>query len=89
MPLAPGWSNVEELLAGVIEVVASVRKVLILANSKKGTNVPDLKVPRPAGVTGEDRKRPATGEELARALGKRMGSPSAGAGVVRYTPKEG
>jgi hypothetical protein len=53
----------------------------VKAHTKKGSHVPEPKViRRPTGAGEQDRKRPFTAEELARALGK-------GPGVIRYTPK--
>lgn len=79
----PGdWTNVDELLVGVVNELRIARYLFSVANAKKGTRVPEPKmVRRPGSGRDEDRKRPFTAEELARALGK-------GPGVVRYTPKE-
>ena len=53
----------------------------VKAHTKKGTHVAEPKaIRRPVAGDGQDRKRPFSAEELARALGK-------GPGVIRYTPK--
>lgn len=81
-PKPGSWTNVEELLAGAVEVLGDFRNLFVLANSdpRKGRpHLPEVRVPRP-GVDGrKDRKRPATSEELATFL--------QGRGLVRYTPK--
>jgi len=79
----PGdWTNTEELLAATVNELRASRYLFVRAHVKKGTSVPEpTMIRRPGAVRGEDRKRPATAEELARALGK-------GPGVIRYTPRE-
>lgn len=81
-PKPGSWTNVEELLAGVVEVLGDFRNLFVMANSdpKKGRpNLPPLRVPRPDADGRKDRKRPATSGELAKFL--------QGRGLVRYTPK--
>lgn len=70
----------DHLVAATVNAVRENTYVLTKANTKKGHHVArpkPIRLPRP----GEEqtRRRPATPEELARALG--------GQGVVRYTPK--
>lgn len=81
-PKPGAWTNVEELLAGVVEVLGDFRNLFVMANSdpkKPRPHLPDVRVPRPGDNGRKDRKRPATSEELATFL--------QGRGLVRYTPK--
>lgn len=79
---APGWGNVEELLASLVELVHEGNRLFVYANTPKNKRVkiPALTVPRPANVAGDTegvkKKRPATAEEMARFFG----------GAVRYEP---
>jgi hypothetical protein len=42
------WTTAEELLATLIEVVDQGNRLVIMANTKKGTRVPDpIEIPRP------------------------------------------
>lgn len=62
--------------------MADFRNVFILANrnpKKPKPHLPVLRIPRPGDNVEQDRKRPATSEELARFLSSR--------GLVRYKPK--
>lgn len=82
----PGeWTNVEELLAGVAEIMADFRNLFVLANrdpKKPKPRLPEVRVPRPGSANGQDRakKKPASGAELAAFIGHR--------GMVHYTPKK-
>lgn len=74
------WGNVEELLAGLIEVLDYGNRLFFSAHAKKGTSAPKpIKVhrPKPRGQSEEDvaERRPATSEELRAFFG----------GAVRYT----
>ncbi len=81
MRLAPGWSNVEELLAAVVEELRHSSYLFVKAHTKKGHHVPEPKPIRRPGADGRHhRKRPTSAEELAAAIGR-------GAGTVRYTPR--
>lgn len=79
-PRATGWGNVEELLAGILEVVDAGNRLYFRAHTKRGAQQPKpIKVPRPERTTGETEpvkvKRQATSEELRAFFG----------GAVRYT----
>lgn len=78
----PGeWTATDHLLALVADQLAIGNHFFLLAHVKKGTSVPKPKmVPRPGDVTTETKRRPATAEELAAALGRTKG-------LVRYHPK--
>lgn len=74
------WGNVEELLAGLIEVLDYGNRLFISAHSKKGAAAPKpIKVHRPKrrGLEAEEERerRPATSEELRAFFG----------GAARYT----
>lgn len=80
---APGsWTNVEELLAGIVEVMGDFRNLFVMANrdpKKPKPRLPEVRIRRPGDPREQDRKRPATSEELARFLSRR--------GRVRYHRK--
>lgn len=86
LPEAIGWTNVEELLAGIVELTYETNRLIVYANTPKNRrpHIRDLKIPRPtpAAGQGEDvtpKKRPATSEEMAGFFG----------GAVRYVPELG
>lgn len=73
----PGWGNVEELLAGLIETVDVGNRVLYMANAKKGTRAPKpLKITRP-GDREAERPKMATSAEMARFFGRKGPPPPA------------
>jgi hypothetical protein len=82
----PGdWDLEAELTARVVDELSIANYLYVKSHVRKGTVVREPKpIPRPSSVTGEDRKRPATAEELARFIGRGKGR-----GIVRYAPKGG
>lgn len=65
------WTNQEELLAAIAELVSQSNTLFIQANSKKGARPPKpLRIPRP----GDEKPKPATGEEL-KTFMERKGAP--------------
>lgn len=75
------WGNVEELLAATVNELRAANHLFLKANVKKGTHIPEPQmVRRPDPAAEEDRRRPASPEELAAAL-------KIGPGRVRYSPK--
>ncbi|MDF1596942.1 MAG: hypothetical protein P1T08_12760 [Acidimicrobiia bacterium] len=73
-PDQPPWGYTEELLAVIAELVHENIRVLVKANSKKGTRLPDpLRLPRPWTPP----RRPATAHDLKLLFG----------GRVVYTPR--
>lgn len=80
----PGkWSTVDELLAGLVEIVGDHRNLFVMANrdpKKPKPKLPEVRIPRPGDATRQaKRAEPATGTELRRFLGNR--------GMIHYTPK--
>jgi hypothetical protein len=75
-PEAIGWGNVEELLAGLIEVVDVGNRLYLKVHKKKGTPDPKpIRVPRPGDAEEEKERRPATSDEI-----------KAFFGDIRYVP---
>jgi len=55
----PGWSNAEELLAIIAELVDQNTRMFVIANSKKGTQAPKpIDIQRPTRVTDAEAKEP-------------------------------
>lgn len=76
------WGNLEELVAGLIEVVDHGNRLFFAAHAKKGSQTPDpirIHRPRRRGQAADEEapteRRPATSEELKAFFG----------GAVRYT----
>lgn len=68
--LGAGWGPTQELLATIAELVDAGNRLFFSANSKKGTRLPrPIRIPRPS-ERRRRRKRNATGEELARMVGR-------------------
>lgn len=75
------WGNLEELLAGLLEVQHDARNLFVAAHAdpkKPRPSLKDLHVPRP-GEEPDQTRRVATAEELAQFV--------KGRGIVRYSPK--
>jgi hypothetical protein len=78
-PDAWSWTNTEELLATLIEVVDLSNRLFIAAHKDKKTPLPKpLIIPRPQMAPVQTKQAMSSPAELKKAAGKR----------IRYTPKE-
>lgn len=88
----PGdWTVSDYLLALIADEVRAGNYLFVKAHAKKGAIVQEPKpLPRPSTGEEEERKRPASAEELVDFVAKRKGrtTPRRSRGIVRYVPKE-